>query len=327
MKRAAITAVGHYTPSKILTNADLEKIVDTSHEWITTRTGIKERRIAGKNESTSDMAIKAVKEVLKMKNILPEDIDLIIVGTTTPDMISPSTASMVCRGLGIQKIFGFDINNACTSFLSALLVASKFIETGVYKKVIVVGADKISAFTDYTDRNTCVLFGDGAGAVLLEPCENELGIIDSEFFLDNSGIEHLNILGGGSRCPASFHSLIEGKHFVYQNGKVVFTNAIRGMTDATQIIMKRNSLSISDIGLCIPHQANLRIIKGITERLGLKAYQFFVNIEKYGNTVNATIPIALSEALQQNRIKKGDNIILTAFGGGFTCGSILIKWI
>ena len=322
--KAAITAVGGYVPDYVLTNAELEKMVDTNDEWITTRTGIKERRILkGEGKATSDLAVEAVKQIIEKKNLDPLEIDLILVVTVTPDMPFPSTANILSEKVGAKNAFSFDLSAACSGFLYALVTGQKFVESGTHKKVIVVGADKMSSIIDYTDRTTCIIFGDGAGAVLLEPDE-ELGVQDSILKSDGSGKDFLNIRGGGSLNPISEEMIAKKMHYVFQEGRQVFKFAVTNMADVSHEIMVRNNLSADDVAWLVPHQANLRIISATAERMNLPPEKVMVNIQKYGNTTAATIPLCLWE--WENRLKKGDNIVLAAFGGGFTWGSVYLKW-
>lgn len=324
---AIITAVGHYVPEKKLTNKDLEQMVDTNDEWITTRTGIRERRILEKDRGTSYMAVEAAKMVLAQRKISAADLDLIIVATTTPDMMVPPTAALVQKSLNATNCWGFDLNGACSGFLFALTAAAQFIESGRHQKVLVIGADKMSSIIDYQERNTCILFGDAGGAVLLEPGkEDGLGIRDFILHLDGSGAEYLNMAGGGSLNPASHETVSKRMHYLYQDGKTVFKFAVNGMTDVVARILEKNNLSGSDIKLFIPHQANLRIIDAVAKKIGLRPDQMMLNIEKYGNTTAATIPLAMSEAYQQRLMQEGDWIVIAAFGAGFTWGSLLLKW-
>ncbi|MGD0035978.1 MAG: beta-ketoacyl-ACP synthase III [Bacteroidota bacterium] len=326
LRRAAITAVGHYVPEKILTNADLEKIVDTSDEWIRTRTGIRERRILEQG-ATSDLAVKAVQQVLANRGITAEEIELIIVATITPDMMLPATAYVVQEKIGANKAWGFDLNAACSGFLFALSVGARFIETGVHSKVIVVGADKMSSITDYTDRNTCILFGDAAGAVLLEPTDKkDYGIIDQCMYSDGSGGAFLNIKGGGSLNPPTHETIDKKMHYVFQDGKAVFKSAVVCMTDVSEEIMKRNHLKGSDIAWLVPHQANLRIVEATAQRMGIDNSKVMINIDRFGNTTAATIPLCLSEWWRAGKLQRGQNIVLAAFGAGYTWGSMLVKW-
>ena len=322
---AAITAIGGYVPDYILTNAELEKLVDTTDEWITTRTGIKERRILkGEGKATSDMAVEAVKELCKKRGISPEEIELVIVATVTPDMPFPSTANITCDKLGAKNAWGFDLSAACSGFLYALSTGASFIESGKHKKVVVVGADKMSAIMNYKDRATCIIFGDGAGAVLLEPTEEELGVMDSVLKSDGSGRNFLYQMAGGSLMPASHETVDNGTHYVFQEGKTVFKFAVTNMADVSAEIMERNNLKSEDIAWLVPHQANLRIISATSERMGLPDEKVMINIQKYGNTTAGTIPLCLWD--YEKQLKKGDNLVLAAFGGGFTWGATYIKW-
>jgi 3-oxoacyl-[acyl-carrier-protein] synthase-3 len=325
--RAIISGVGHYVPDKILSNSDLEKMVDTDDEWITTRTGIKERRILDKEKGTSLMATKAAEVVLEETSTSPEELDLILMATVTPDMPVPSAASFVQRNLGARNSWGFDINGGCTGFMCALTTGAQFIESGRHKKVLVIGADKMSAITNYEDRTTCVLFGDAAGAVLLEQCENDdLGIEDFILHLDGAGAESLMIAGGGSLHPASQETIDKKMHYIYQDGKTVFKHAVVGMADVSARIVERNNLRDKDIRFFIPHQANYRIIDAAAKKMGIDSERVVININKYGNTTAATIPLAMSETYRANKLHKGDWIVLAAFGAGFTWGSVLLRW-
>jgi 3-oxoacyl-[acyl-carrier-protein] synthase III len=326
VRRALITAVSHYVPEKILTNADLEKMVDTNDEWIRTRTGIRERHIL-ETGATSDLAVKAVQQVLVNRGITAAEIELIIIATITPDMMLPATACVVQEKIGASKAWGFDLNAACSGFLYALSVGARFIETGVHSKVIVVGADKMSSITDYTDRNTCILFGDAAGAVLLEPTdEKEYGIIDQCMYSDGSGGAFLNIKGGGSLHPPTHETIDKKMHYVFQDGKSVFKSAVVCMADVSEEIMKRNHLKSCDIAWLVPHQANLRIVDATAQRMGIDNSKVMVNIDRYGNTTAATIPLCLSEWWQAGKLQYGQNIVLAAFGAGYTWGAMLVKW-
>ena len=325
--RAIITGVGHFVPTRKLTNKDLEQMVETSDEWIVSRTGIKERRILGKDKGTSYMAVRAAKKVLKQTNTAPDELDLIIVATSTPDMLMPPTAAFVQSKLNATKCWGFDINAACSGFVYGLATASKFIETGKHKKIMVIGVDKMSSIINYEDRNTCILFGDGGGAALLEPSdEDDLGVEDFIFHIDGSGIKYLNVPAGGSLMPASHETVDKKMHYVYQAGKKIFKYAVTEMSDISLQIMKKNNLKNKDIKLLIPHQANRRIIDAVSKKIGFRDDQVMINIEKYGNTTAGTIPIAMSEAYQKGMMSKGDWIIISTFGAGFTSGSLLLKW-
>ncbi len=323
--RAAITAIGGFTPEYRLTNEILETMVDTTDEWILSRTGIKERRILkGEGKGLSDMAVPAVEQLLQKRGIGAEEIDLIICATVTPDMVFPATANIISDKVGANNAFGFDLGAACSGFLYALATASKFIESGQYKKAIVVGGDKMSSIIDYTDRTTCIIFGDGAGAVLLEPNEEGMGIQDSILRSDGSGRVHLHQKAGGSVKPASHDSVDQKEHFVYQEGQPVFKFAVTNMADVSAEIMQKNNLTADDVAWLVPHQANKRIIDATAKRMGVSDEKVMLNIQKYGNTTNGTIPLCLWE--WENKLNKGDNIILSAFGGGFTWGSIYLKW-
>lgn len=322
---AAITGIQGYVPDYILTNKELETMVDTNDEWITSRTGIKQRRILkGEGKGSSDMGAEAIKGLLQKTNTGAEEIDLIICATATPDMIFPSTACIIADKVGATNCFAYDLMAACSGFLYALSTASKFIETGTYKKVVVVGADKMSSIVDYTERATCIIFGDGAGAVLLEPSEDGLGIQDSILKSDGSGRAFLHLKAGGSVKPASYKTIDNKEHFIYQDGQPVFKAAVKGMADVSEEIMKKNNLTADDIAWLVPHQANKRIIDATARRMGVGSEKVMLNIEKYGNTTNGTIPLCLWE--WESQLKKGDNLILAAFGGGFTWGSIYLKW-
>lgn len=320
---AAITAVNGYVPDYILTNEELSRMVDTNDEWIVSRTGISQRRIL-KNGATSDMCVEAARGLLEKRNIKAEEIDCIICATVTPDMMFPSTANVIADKIGAVNAWGFDLSAACSGFLFALSTGSKFVETGSYKKVLVFGADKMSAITDFTDRSTCIIFGDGAGVVLLEPSLEPLGIMDSILKSDGSGRHVLKMVAGGSQKPASIESVTNKEHFLYQEGKTVFKSAVKNMADVAVEIMEKNHLEGKDIQWLIPHQANRRIIEATAERMGLPIEKATINIQKYGNTTSGTIPLCLWE--WEKEFKKGDYLILTAFGGGFTWGSVLVKW-
>jgi 3-oxoacyl-(acyl-carrier-protein) synthase III len=322
---AAITAVSGYVPEDKLTNFDLEKMVETSDEWIRTRTGIEERRILkGEGKGTSEMIVPAVLDLLKKRGIGPEEIECIIVATVTPDMVFPATANLVADKVGAVNAFGYDISAACSGFLFALVQGASFIESGRYKKVVVVGADKMSSIVDYTDRTTCIIFGDGAGAVLLEPNEEGLGVKDSILKSDGSGCNYLRLKAGGSAYPASIETVTNREHYVYQEGKTVFKFAVKGMADVSADLLERNGLTGNDIAWLVPHQANLRIIDATAERIGLPREKVMINIQKYGNTTAATIPLCLWE--WEKQLKKGDKLVLAAFGGGFTWGATLVEW-
>ncbi|REJ80833.1 MAG: ketoacyl-ACP synthase III [Bacteroidetes bacterium] len=322
---AAITAVGGYVPEFVLSNGILEKMVDTTDEWITSRTGIKERRILkGEGKGTSDLGAPAVLELCKKAGIDPLEIDMLICATTTPDFVFPATANIITDKVGAKNAFGYDISAACSGFLFALVTGSKFIESGQYKKVVVVGADKMSSITDYTDRTTCVLFGDGAGAVLLEPNTEGYGIKDSILRSDGSGRVYLHQKSGGSVSPPSYKTIDAKEHFVYQDGQPVFKSAVVNMADVSAEIMERNNLQGSDIAWLVPHQANKRIIDATARRMEISDEKVMLNIQRYGNTTSGTIPLCLWE--WEKTLNKGDNLILAAFGGGFTWGSVWLKW-
>jgi 3-oxoacyl-[acyl-carrier-protein] synthase-3 len=322
---AAITAVGGYVPPDKLTNQDLEKLVETNDEWIRTRTGINERRILKEpGKATSDMIVPAVQELCKKRGINPTEIDCLIVGTVTPDMVFPSTANLVCHKLGATNAWGYDLSAACSGFLFALAQGAALIESGRHKKVVVCGADKMSAIVDYTDRATCIIFGDGAGAVLLEPTTDIIGVMDSILRTDGSGSQYLHMKAGGSLKPASAETVANREHYAYQEGQAVFKFAVKGMADVSAELMEKNNLKAEDISWLVPHQANLRIIDATANRMGLGTEKVMINIERFGNTTAATIPLCLWE--WEKQLKKGDNIILAAFGGGFTWGAIWVKW-
>ena len=322
---AAITGVQGYVPDYILTNKELETIVDTNDEWIVSRTGIKERRILKeKGKGTSTLGIEAVKGLLKKTKIDAKDIDLIICATATPDMIFPSTACIISDKVGATNAFAYDLMAACSGFIYALSTASKFIETGTYKKIIVVGADKMSSIIDYQDRATCIIFGDGAGAVMLEASTEGVGLQDAILKSDGAGSQFLHMKAGGSAKPASHATVDAREHHVWQDGQTVFKSAVTSMADVSEEIMKKNSLCAKDVAWLVPHQANQRIIDATAKRMGVGNEKVMVNIEKYGNTTNGTIPLCLWE--WEKKLKKGDNLILAAFGGGFTWGSIYLKW-
>jgi 3-oxoacyl-[acyl-carrier-protein] synthase III len=323
--KAAITAVGGYVPEYRLTNAILETMVDTNDEWIRSRTGVEERRILkGEGLGSSDMATEAVKELLTKRGISPAEIDCVICATVTPDMVFPATANLICDKTGMINAFSYDLGAACSGFLFALTTGATYIESGRYKKVIVVGVDKMSSIIDYTDRATCIIFGDGAGAVLLEPSVDENGIQDSILRSDGSGAKHLHMKAGGSAKPATMETVMAKEHFVYQEGQAVFKFAVKGMADVSYELMQRNNLTADDIAWLVPHQANLRIIDATANRMDLPKEKVMVNIQKFGNTTAGTLPLCLWE--WEKQLKKGDNIILASFGGGFTWGATWIKW-
>ncbi|TDS15935.1 beta-ketoacyl-ACP synthase III [Sphingobacterium paludis] len=322
---AAITAVNGYVPDYILSNKELEKMVDTNDEWIVSRTGIKERRILkGEGKATSDLAVPAVEGLLKKRGITANDIELIIFCTSTPDMLFPATANILAEKIGAKKAWGYDLQAACSGFLFGLTTGAQFIESGKHKKVLVVGADKMSSVVNYEDRNTCILFGDGCGCVLLEPNDEGNGLIDAVLKTDGAGGPFLNIKGGGSLNPATHETVEAGLHYAYQEGRTVFKFAVTNMADVAVEVMEKNNLTSADISYLVPHQANKRIIDATAERAGLPEEKVMVNIHKYGNTTSGTIPLCLWE--WEDKLKKGDNLILAAFGGGFTWGSIYLKW-
>ncbi|MDW3195378.1 MAG: beta-ketoacyl-ACP synthase III [Cytophagales bacterium] len=323
--RAAITGVGGYVPEYVLTNKELETMVETTDEWITTRTGIKQRHILkGEGQGTSVMGTKAVEQLLQKTGTSPEEIDLLICATVTPDMVFPATANVIANNVGAVNSFSYDIGAACSGFLYAMATGSKFIESGSHKKVVIVGGDKMSSIIDYTDRATCVIFGDGAGAVLLEPTEEEVGVMDSVLRSDGSGETHLHMKAGGSRKPASHESIDAGEHFVYQEGTAVFKFAVTNMADVAAEIMQRNNLVADDISYLVPHQANKRIIDATAKRMGIEDSKVMLNIMQYGNTTAGTLPLCLWD--YESKLKKGDNIVFAAFGGGFTWGATYVKW-
>ncbi len=325
-RRATITAVGHYVPDKILTNRELEKMVDTNDEWIRTRTGIRERRIL-EHGGTSDLGVGAIRNMLAHRGIEPADIEVIIVATVTPDMFFPSTACVIQQKIGARKAWGFDLNAACSGFVYALTVGSQLVESGAYSKVVVVGADKMSSIVDYTDRNTCILFGDAGAAVLLEPTTDDaVGIIDHKLYSDGSGGGALYMSGGGSLNPSTHETVDKKMHYIFQDGKAVFKVAVIGMADVSAEIMKRNNLTGKDVDWLVPHQANLRIIDACAERMELDRSKVMINIEKYGNTTAATIPLCISEWWLDGKVKKGHNLVLSSFGAGYTWGAVLVKW-
>ena len=320
---AAITGIQGYLPEHVLSNEDLSKIVDTSDEWITTRTGIKERRIM-RDGASSDMCAEAVKGLLEKTNTDPEEIELVLIATVTPDYPFPSTSNVVCDKTGMKNAWGYDLIAACSGFIYALATGAQFIETGRYKKVVVIGVDKMSSIINYEDRTTCVIFGDGCGAALLEPNEEGLGVQDFMLHADGAGREYLLQPGGGSAAPASVETVEKRMHFVHQEGKSVFKFAVTNMADVSANIMERNNLSSDDVDWLVPHQANLRIIDATANRMGLPKEKVMINIQKYGNTTAGTLPLCLWD--YEKQLKKGDNLILSAFGGGFTWGAVYLKW-
>ncbi len=323
---AIVTGVGMYIPDKVYDNAYMETIVDTTDEWITTRTGIKERRIL-ENGATSNLAANAALDLIKAHDVNPDEIDLIIVATVTPDMFFPATACLVQKKIGANTAWGYDISAACSGFLFAFQTGCSFVESGQYKKVMVIGADKMSSITDYTDRNTCILFGDAGAAVLIEPSEDKsLGLQDYILRIDGSGEESLYMLGGGSLNPPTHETVDKKMHYLFQDGKAVFKVAVKGMADVSYELIKKNGLTSDDVAYLVPHQANMRIITATAERMGLGMDKVMVNIDKYGNTTAATIPLCLVEYYRDGKLKKGDKIILSAFGAGYTWGSSLLVW-
>lgn len=325
MIRASITAVAGYLPENIVTNFDLEKMIDTTDEWITTRTGIKQRHIENDpKKATSDMGVEAVKMLCKKRGIHPEEIDLLICGTVTPDMVFPATANLICAKIGAKNAWGYDLSAACSGFIYGLVTGSQFIETGRYKKVVIVGADMMSRIIDYTDRTTSIIFGDGCGAVLLEPTTEETGIQDFILHSDGNGAAHLHMKAGGSLNPSTVDTVNNKMHYVYQEGQAVFKHAVYNMSEVSAAIMERNKLEAKDINWLVPHQANKRIIEATATRMGLGPEKVMMNIERYGNTTSGTIPLLLWD--YEKQLKKGDNVIISAFGGGFTWGSIYLKW-
>jgi 3-oxoacyl-[acyl-carrier-protein] synthase-3 len=325
MIRASITAVAGYLPNNIVTNFDLEKMIDTTDDWITTRTGIKQRHIENDpKKATSDMGVEAVKLLCKKRNISPDEIDLLICGTVTPDLVFPATANLICDKIGAKNAWGYDLSAACSGFIYALVTGSQFIETGRYKKVVIVGADMMSRIIDYTDRTTCIIFGDGCGAVLLEPNTEDLGIQDFILHSDGSGAAHLHMKAGGSLNPASMDTIANKMHYVYQEGAAVFKHAVNNMAEVSAAIMDKNKLTSNDIDWLVPHQANKRIIEATANHIGLPKNKVMMNIERYGNTTSGTIPLLLWD--YEKQLKKGDNLIISAFGGGFTWGSVFLKW-
>ncbi|MCR5886483.1 ketoacyl-ACP synthase III [Hymenobacter sp. J193] len=322
---AAITGVGAYVPDYVLTNQELETLVDTTDEWITSRTGIKERRILkGEDQGTSVMGIKAVEQLLAKTNTRAEEIDLLICATTTPDMVFPATANLITAGVGATKAFGFDMQAACSGFLFALTTGAQFIQTGSYKKVVVVGADKMSAIVDYTDRANCIIFGDGAAAVLLEPNTEGYGLLDQQLHSDGNGARYLHQKAGGSRRPPTAETVANREHYIYQEGSTVFKFAVTNMADTAALVAERNHLTADDIAWLVPHQANKRIIDATAHRVGIGPEKVMLNIHRFGNTTNGTIPLCLAD--YEGQLKKGDDLIFAAFGGGFTWGALYVKW-
>ncbi|MDO6818047.1 beta-ketoacyl-ACP synthase III [Zobellia sp. 1_MG-2023] len=323
---AAITAVGGYVPEFVLTNNMLEDMVETNDEWIVSRTGIKERRVLKpeEGEGTSYLAIKAAQDLIQRKNIDPKEIDLIMIATATPDSMVASTAAFVASEIGAVNAFAYDLLAACSSFLFGMSTAASYIESGRYKKVMLIGADKMSSIIDYTDRTTCIIFGDGAGAALFEPNEEGLGLQDEYLRADGSGRQFLGMDAGGSLMPATIETVKNRKHFIYQDGRTVFKFAVSNMADVAERIMKRNNLEHTDVSWLVPHQANKRIIDATANRMGLDSSKVLMNIERYGNTTSATLPLLLADF--EGQLKKGDNLVFAAFGGGFTWGSIYLKW-
>jgi len=325
--RAKISALGTYVPPRLLTNADLEKMVETTDQWILERTGIRERHLVDKGVATSDLAVEAAKKALAKRGLAPTDLEAIVVGTVTPDMFFPSTACLVQHKLGAKGVWGFDVSAACSAFVYALQAGAQFIATGAHKKVMVIGADVMSSIIDYTDRATCIIFGDGAGAVILEPAEEDsLGIIDFLHEIDGSGGCSLYMPGGGSLNPSSHETVDQKMHYVHQDGQAVFKYAVRKMAEVCDKILQRNGLKGSDIDAFIPHQANKRIITATGDRLGLRPESVILNIDRYGNTTAATIPLAMETACQEGKLKKGSLVLLASVGAGFTVGAILLRW-
>jgi 3-oxoacyl-[acyl-carrier-protein] synthase-3 len=325
--RAAISSVGTYVPPRLLTNHDLESMVTTNDQWIVDRTGIRQRHLVDEGIATSDLAFEAAKVCLERRGIGAEEIEVILVATVTPDMMFPATACLVQEKLGAKGAWGFDLSAACSGFLYALQVGAKLVESGAHKKVMVIGADVMSSILDYTDRSTCILFGDGAGAVLLEPAtENQVGMVDYEFEIDGSGASSLYMPGGGSLHPTTAETVAQKMHFVHQEGGAVFKVAVRKMAEVSEALLLRNDLTTADVDLFIPHQANQRIILATAERLGMPEDKIVINIGEYGNTTAATIPLAMNTALQEGRLKAGMTVLLASFGGGYTVGSTLLRW-
>jgi len=326
-RRAKITALGTYVPPDVLTNQDLEKMVETSDQWILERTGIRERHVLGKGLAISDMCAEAAKKCLAMRGIGPNELEVILVGTNTPDMIFPATACLVQHKIGASGCWGFDVLGGCSGFMYALQAGVKMVESGAHGKVLVCGADANTRMVDYTDRTTCVLFGDGSGAVLIEPAEEgEIGFIDSLNEIDGSGGVSLYLPGGGSLNPSTHETVDKGMHYIHQDGPAVYKFAVRKMAEATLKLLERNGLTGADLGCFIPHQANMRIITATAERLGMDQDRVIINIEKYGNTSAGTIPLAMGTAFEDGKLKKGDLVLLAAAGAGFTVGSVLLRW-
>jgi 3-oxoacyl-[acyl-carrier-protein] synthase-3 len=324
--RAKITALGTFVPPRVLTNHDFEKMVETSDEWILTRTGIRERHMAEKGVATSDLAVEAAKSALAERGIDAGEIEAILVATVTPDMLFPSTACLVQHKLGIKGVWGFDLSAACSAFVYALQTGAQFIIAGTHKKVMVIGSDVMTSILDYTDRATCILFGDGAGAVVLEPSEDGNGILDFEHEIDGSGACSLYMPGGGSLHPSTQETVEKKMHFVHQDGQAVFKYAVRKMGEVCETLLSRNGISAADIDCFIPHQANQRIIRATADRLGLKPERVIINIDRYGNTTAGTIPLAMQTAREEGRLKKGDLVLLASVGAGFTVGATLLRW-
>lgn len=326
-RRAKISALGTYVPDRILTNADLEKMVETSDQWIVERTGIRERHLVAKGQATSDMAAEAAKKCLAERGIGPEEVEAIIVATVTPDMMFPATACLVQNKLGAKGAWGFDLSAACSGFVYALQMGTKLVESGAHSKVLVIGADTMSSIIDYTDRATCILFGDGAGAVLIEPAaEGEIGMIDYVHEIDGSGACSLYMPGGGSLNPPSAETVAKKMHYVHQDGQAVYKYAVRKMAEATERVLERNGITGADLGCFIPHQANKRIIASTADRLGMPPERVIINIDRYGNTTAGTIPIAMQTAREEGRLKKNDLVLIASVGAGFTTGASLLRW-
>ncbi|HEX3894174.1 MAG TPA: beta-ketoacyl-ACP synthase III [Terracidiphilus sp.] len=326
-RRAKITALGTYTPPQVLTNQDLEKIVETTDEWILSRTGIRERHVLAKGLGVSDICVEAAKKCLAARGIAPTEVEAIIVGTVTPDMMFPSTACLVQDKIGAKGAWGFDVSAGCSGFVYAMQVGAKLVESGAHSKVLVIGADANTRMTDYSDRATCILFGDGGGAVLLEPAaEGEIGFIDFVHEIDGSGGVSLNLKGGGSLNPPTHETIDKKMHYIYQDGQAVYKFAVRKMAEATQKVLERNGVTGADLGCFIPHQANKRIITATSDRLGMDPERVIINIQKYGNTSAGTIPLAMETAIEEGKLKKGDLVLLAAVGAGFTVGAALLRW-